>query len=219
MPEVALPWVAVLGPDGAGKTSVIVALKRMAGARGIQVEVFHWRPGVLKGRTEHSGGPVTDPHGMQASVPLVSVAKLAFLLLDWWLGYFLYVRPMRAAGKLVVFDRSFLDLLVDPVRYRYGGPPGLAEVFSRALPTPSLVVLLDAPVEMLRARKQEVTHAETVRQRAAYVARVEALPNGHVLDASRPVENVARDMFHLIMGMAEPPGESPAPKSVGDGAP
>lgn len=191
MSETRTTWIVILGPDGAGKTTVISALEESLAARGKEVVVYHWRPGVIRGRTKHTGGPVTDPHGRYSRGAVASLAKLAFLFADWWVGYFLSIRPKCRSGALVVFDRGYQDLLVDPKRYRYGGSMALAELVGRLVPRPALTVLLDAPVAVLRHRKQEVAHEETVRQRQAYVERVTALDYGVVLDASRPVDEVA----------------------------
>lgn len=198
MPETRTPWIVVLGPDGAGKTTVISALEESLAARGKDVAVYHWRPGVLRGRTEHIGGPVSDPHGNSSRGAAASLAKLAFLAADWWAGYLLAIGPKRRSGVFVMFDRGYHDLLVDPKRYRYGGSMALAGLVGRLLPRPALTVLLDAPVAVLRRRKQEVPLEETVRQRQVYLERVTALSNGVVLDASRPVEEVADELLsHL----------------------
>jgi hypothetical protein len=67
-----------------------------------------------------------------------------------------------------VFDRYFHDLLVDPRRYRYGGPKWLPQFFSRLVPLPDLVLVLDAGEQVIFARKGEVRTAEVRRQREAY---------------------------------------------------
>ena len=59
----------------------------------------------------------------------------------------------------MLFDRYHGDLLVDPRRYRYGGPMSLARLIVRFMPQPDLVFFLDATPEILLARKQEVSHA------------------------------------------------------------
>ena len=75
----------------------------------------------------------------------------------------------------------------------------MACVVGRLLWRPHLIILLDAPAKVLLARKQEVSHGEIVRQRAAYLATIRGLPNGHVVDASQPLEEVLADVEGIIL--------------------
>lgn len=193
-----LPWVAVLGPDGSGKSTVLEAVSALLQPTIPHRKIFHWRPAVLKpGNPE--AGPVTDPHGkMPRSLP-VSLLKLVFLLADWWLGYWKRIVPLSARLTFCLFDRCYFDLLVDPRRYRYGGPMSLARWFGALAPQPQLVILLDAPAEVLQARKREVTLEETQRQVVAYREMVMALPGGRIVNCARPVPEVAREVRDLIV--------------------
>lgn len=64
---------------------------------------------------------------------------------------------------------------------------------------PYLVVLLDASVSTLRRLKQEVTPRETERQREDYRNLVANLPNGHVVTADGPVEEVTAKVEELVL--------------------
>ena len=195
-----LPWVAVLGPDGSGKTTILDAVSELLQPTVPHRRIFHWRPGVLK-PTNPDAGPVTDPHGqIPRSLP-VSLIKLVFLLADWWLGYWKRIVPLSARLHFCLFDRCYYDLLVDPRRYRYGGPMILARWIGALVPQPGLVVLLEAPAEVLQARKREVPLEETQRQLAAYRELVTALPGGRIVNCARPVAEVARDVRDLIVQM------------------
>lgn len=193
------PWVAVLGLDGSGKSSLLDALKQRLG-RGrpfVEVRVEHWRPGrVMRSKVS---GPVMDPHGKPPQGVLASFAKLGFLLADWAVGYWLYLAHLRAKGMLVAFDRHYIDLLVDPRRYRYGGPMWLAQLAGRFIPRPDLFIVLDLPAEVAHARKPEVPLDEAKRLRKRYLELARSLPNAHVVDASRPLEEVVAEVENLIL--------------------
>ncbi|HSI13957.1 MAG TPA: hypothetical protein VK961_18060 [Chthoniobacter sp.] len=193
-----LPWVAVLGPDGSGKSTVLEAVSALLEPTIPRRKIFHWRPAVLKpGNPE--AGPVTDPHGKAPRSVPVSLLKLGFLLADWWLGYWKRIVPLSARLTFCLFDRCFFDLLVDPRRYRYGGPMNLARWFAGLMPQPRLVILLDAPAEVLQARKREVTLEETQRQVVSYRELVRTLPGGSVVNCARPVPVVAQEVRDLIL--------------------
>src|SRR5205807_9378399 len=118
--------------------------------------LFHWRPMFL--HPQRGGGePVTNPHGKPARGALASIAVSSILLLDYWLGYLLMIRPMLVRTRLVVFDRYFHDMLVDPRRYRYGGPTWLLEKVSGWVrPKDAIFIILDADDEVILSRKSEV---------------------------------------------------------------
>ena len=67
------------------------------------------------------------------------------------------------------------------------------------VPKPDLVIVLNAPPEVLQARKQEVSFEETVRQCRAYVSLGRALVNGHIVEANQIFERVAGDVTDLIL--------------------
>ena len=111
-----------------------------------------------------------DPHGQPVRGSLASMLYLSGFFLDYCAGYLLVIRRLLATSNLVIFDRYFHDVLVDPRRYRYGGPRWFAEILSRLVPQPDLVILLDANAESILGRKAEVSREEIERQRKAYRA-------------------------------------------------
>ena len=100
---------------------------------------------------------------------------------------------------LRIWDRYYHDRLVDPLRYRYGGPMWLARWVGKLIPMPDLWILLDAPAEVLQARKQEVSFSETTRQRGAYLALMREMDNTVVVDASQPLDKVVADVNAAIL--------------------
>jgi thymidylate kinase len=192
-----VPWIAILGSDGSGKSSVVKAVvDRYAACPYAQVKAFHWRPRVIA-RTR-GAEPVTDPHGKPSRGPIRSALRLCVLAADWLTGYWTRLVQLRSKGYILAFDRMYYDLAVDPKRYRYGGGPWLARTWWRLLPKPDLVFLLDSPPEVLWQRKQEVPFAELTRQRDAYTTLVRQLPTGHVLDASLPVEALVDHIQRVV---------------------
>ena len=137
-------WVAFLGPDGSGKSSVIDRILERPPPLAWGSSYFHLRPD-LGGGDPHGSAPVVDPHGTPPRSALGSVLKLIYYWVDYTLGYVLSVRPKLARSQLVVFDRYYHDLLVDPRRYRYGGPTWWARLLGRTIPSPDLFLYLDAP--------------------------------------------------------------------------
>jgi thymidylate kinase len=125
------------------------------------------------------------------------VAKLGWIGLNWWIGWWRGLRGAAATGVLL-FDRYYGDLLVDPLRYRYGGPAWIAAWWSRLLPRPDRVLYLDAREDVLLERKREVSREALTRSRIRYRELVEGLPGGRIVDASRSVNEVVQTVRCLI---------------------
>lgn len=187
--------VAFLGPDGVGKSTIIERVEQAAPRLFLSPRGFHLRPRL--GRTRKA--TVTDPHGQNERGLMGSIVKLLLWWTDYNLSYVTIVYPALIRSSIVIFDRYYEDLLVDPKRYRYGGPAWLAHFGRWLVPGPHLFIVLDAPAETVHARKQEVSLAELIRQREGYRRMSARLANAHLVDAAQPVDASVREVMHIVL--------------------
>jgi thymidylate kinase len=190
--------VVLLGPDGAGKSSVIEALGTKVAGAFARSTCSGFAPPLHRLFRRGTPSSTSQPHGLPARSLPTSLARAGY----WWIYHtfrYLSLRRALARSTLVLNDRHFVDVLVDAKRYRYGGPSWLLRLIWRVIPKPDLVILLDAPAEVLQARKQEVLFEETARQRRAYLSLVRNLENGHVVDAAQPLGTVADNVGEIIL--------------------
>ncbi|MGD0830835.1 MAG: hypothetical protein ABR907_07830 [Terracidiphilus sp.] len=125
---------------------------------------------------------------------MVSIVKILLWLVEEWQANLF--QDDRAA--LLICDRYYHDLLIDPKRYRYGGPVWVAKLVGKLMPRPSMWILLDAPAAVLQRRKQEVPFNETARQRLAYLTFIEKQQRYAVVNAAQPLEKVIADAENAI---------------------
>ncbi|MGA3080477.1 MAG: hypothetical protein ABSD44_03730 [Terracidiphilus sp.] len=178
--------IVILGPDGAGKTSVIAGLIEELNRKGRAVKMRYLKPFLFM---PILSDPVTinvNPHGRPPRSALPSIAKI----FGWFLeeGYANLFQDKKE--NLLICDRYYHDLLIDPIRYRYGGPMWAARLIGKLMPRPAMWILLDAPAEVLQTRKQEVSAEECARQRQAYLAFVRKQPKNVIVDASQSLDRV-----------------------------
>jgi len=159
--------VALLGPDGAGKTSLAVGILRSyadASVRVVYMGLWSQGPDRSSGRAARAVASTLRP-------------------LRMWRRY-LVGRVHAALGRIVVFDRYAYDAMLPrphrgPLRRLYYA------ALSLACPAPDLAFVLDAPGEVMFARKGEGTPASLEQERLAFATLATRIRNCEVVDATR----------------------------------
>jgi hypothetical protein len=113
---------------------------------------------------------VQNPHRRAPRWAVVSTLVLALTLLDYWFGYSIRARQVRCRSGLVLFNRHYEDMQIDPRRYAYGGSIKLLSWLGVTIPpTCRTTLLLDAPGLVIHQRKPELPVTELERLRAEYM--------------------------------------------------
>jgi hypothetical protein len=124
---------------------------------------------------------------------------LLYYWLDFFLGGWLKTWVLKRRGELIVMERGWQDIAVDARRYRLQISPRLIFAMASLLPVPDLILVLEAPTEVLLDRKQEISAFELERQAAAW-RRVPFPQRSKVVyvDASLGTEQVAKSSTQYI---------------------
>jgi energy-coupling factor transporter ATP-binding protein EcfA2 len=194
--------VLVVGPDGSGKSTLAGRLVEEQRGRFDGTRRFHWRPtilpraGALLGR---SVGNTSTPHAKAPHGRILSVVVLLYYWLDFFVGGWLKTWVLKRRGELIVMERGWQDIGVDARRYRLQVPPMLVFAMARLLPAPDLILVLEAPSEVLLDRKQELPASELGRQADAW-RRVPFPRRSKVvyLDTSLGTDQVARSSTQYL---------------------
>ena len=185
--------IVFLGPDGVGKSTVIDAVRDRLTPVFLHTQYQSFARGILGYRKKPS------PHALPPRKLPASLAKAAWWLMCYTLGYYKSVYPTLARRGLFLNHRYLLDAMIDPKRYRYSGPMRLLEMIWRVAPKPDLVIVLDAPPEVVHARKMETTIEETRRQRDAYVAMARSLPNAYIVNSNQSPQGTVDEVIEVVL--------------------
>ncbi len=220
--------VALVGADGAGKTTIARRVERAPAGNGSGLRLKYLYMGAnpeaatyrlpttslllavkrALGRPTHQGGPPDPSRRTPARGPVrrtVRATKSALRMTNqvaeewyrqmvaWW---------FRRRGFVVLFDRHFFcDHYAHDVAAR-GSIPLLRRLHGRLLqhvyPKPDLLIVLDAPANVLFARKGEGTPDLLEQRRREYLDLAGEVPHATIVDASRSEDEVTRDVIAAI---------------------
>ena len=194
--------VEIVGPDGTGKSTLARALPDVCHRLFRRSAHFHWRPHLLPapGRMVGSQSDPTAPHARPPRSKLLSTALLFYYWADFVVGGWLRYRTIRARSGLVVVERGWWDIAVDPRRYRLNVSTGLVKALGKLVPRPDITFFLDAPASVILARKQELTRAELELQNSVWKEVLGGRSNVAILDAADPAEQLASSARESIVG-------------------
>jgi thymidylate kinase len=217
--------VALIGPDGAGKTTITRALREQLGlpVQSIYMGVSLDSSGLMlpttwlvrrlrRARRATPKRAAVDASARSDASAIVSRgvagARSALRLLNWLVEEWFRQAVAwyyKRRGNVVLFDRHFFfdyylhdiaatDRSRSPARRIHGF------FLKRLYPKPDLVICLDAPAELLFARKPEgsVAAIERRRQEYAYIRKSLPIENLVVVDVARPLDIVIDEVAQLI---------------------
>jgi serine O-acetyltransferase len=180
--------VACLGPDGSGIRDVIEQLAASPMRPFSRVLQMELRPRIIRGLSPPQ--PAVRVRRQKPRGRLGATLKLLMFAVDYWLGYWLMLRPRMVRSSLVLSNRYYDDVFADPGRYRLGRPRAFARALLPWIPRPHLWLIFDAPSEVLRKRNQHVSTDESTRQRREYRRVLRGFEHVVVLDARDSIEAV-----------------------------
>jgi thymidylate kinase len=215
--------VALIGCDGAGKTTVARALERRPDLQirylymGVSPDSSNRQLPTTKlahalkrrrGAPPDTAGPREHPPGPlpPASLPkrvrrsMRSTLRTTNRVAEEWYRQLL-ASTYRRRGEIVLFDRHFVaDFHAADVagQHRTLARRVHGLLLQHVYPKPDLVIFLDAPPEVLFARKGEGTIASLARRRREYLQLAESTDNFAVVEATQPLDDVVGEVTRIV---------------------
>jgi len=218
--------VALIGPDGAGKTTIARMIEKSFPVpikylyMGVSVEssnialpttraieyfkrLHRKKNGVTVAKNVVPPNRRPALRGKHKKSGLRAMLRLTNRLAEEWYRQYLSWN-YRRKGHVVVYDRHYkFDFELDKVKL-----PGEKTSFTdwlhrwflaKVYPAPDMVIYLDAPAEVLFARKGEFTLEWLDSRRQAFIAQGKKTPNFFQIDATQPLEKVFAGVTERIM--------------------
>jgi hypothetical protein len=174
------PVVGALAPDGAGKTTMLHGLRSHCPLPSAYVYMGLWAS------SRHDGWVQRIPGGV--------IARKLFRILRGGV----VARYQSVRGRLVLLDRLAQDAMLAGAQ-RKSRLGGITDALALHLqPRPGLVLVLDAPGELMFARKGEHTPEVLEEWRHSYLDLAAELSAAHIIDASMSASTVRREASGLL---------------------
>jgi thymidylate kinase len=217
--------VALIGPDGAGKTTIARMLEKSFplpvkylymgvsyGSSNVALpttRLAEYLKRIRREKPRHAlpaRAPVEAQRApRQSSGKLRAILRLLNRLAEEWYRQWLSWKHQRK-GCIVVYDRHFqFDFELN----NKGKHPALRGqrftdwlhrwCLANLYPRPSLVIYLDAPAEVLFARKGEMTLEWLESRRQAFLRQGRQTPNFVRIDATQPLAAVYAEVTNYIV--------------------
>ncbi|HPF14308.1 MAG: hypothetical protein H6830_08530 [Planctomycetes bacterium] len=206
--------IAFLGTDGSGKTTLIEALRGVLQPhyRDGQSGVRKLRPGLLPQinrwfhprKLRYSVEDCSRPHRAQPSGALGSAFRASYYALDCLLGWPLRILPLRRRNALLIFDRYYLEFLVDPRRARIAPKSPVPRWWSRVVPQPDTMLVCVADPKVIHKRKQELPYAEIERQVQGFETLPQKFPRTHLIRTEGSLEDSLDHVLSAIYAPSAP---------------
>jgi len=221
----AMFTVALIGLDGAGKTTLGRRLEHMFPLpvkylyMGVNrdssnymlpttrlIHMIKRTSGTKPERAgpPHPAQPAPRPKGMvkRGAASLKSSLSLVNQLAEEWFRQGL-AWCYQSRGYIVLFDRHFFsDYYASDIAVGREGRSLHRRIhgflLDRVYPKPDLVIYLDAPAEVLFARKGEGTIESLEHRRQGYLQMRSFVKHFAVVDASQPADDVAQEVARLV---------------------
>lgn len=169
-------FVALIGPDGVGKTTIATNLIKILENffpkccyihSGYRMEGVPNIGGFLKSDKKKScdrGGK----NNLQHENRVLEYSRVIYHICSFMLGYYIKVLPAKRRRELVIADRYYYDIVVNPSRKNITLSSLFYRTFLPFVHRPDLLIILYADPQQIYRRKQELTLNEIKRQLNLY---------------------------------------------------
>lgn len=209
--------ISFSGVDGVGKTTVIGGVQKRLGEKyRKEVVLLRHRPKVLpmlstlkygSKRKAEANAECSNPNLVTPKTKLSSYLRFGYYYLDYIIGqFYVHVRYVMA-GKIVLYDRFYFDMINHPERNNMVVHPRFARWLYQPILKPALNVYLNASSEQIFYRKRELSIREIDDLSRKYVSLFHELAkkNGksmYVLHRNEDVDQTVQEILLDVQQIA-----------------
>lgn len=176
-----------LGVDGCGKSTIINSLKKKLSKNfNSKVTIFHLYP------RKTSNVVIKNPHHKTTRSHLFSFLKLIYFLII----FYLYKIFIYQKNEIILFDRHPIDILADPLRYRFNLNKSITSQILNYFPKINIIFFIRVQPEVAHFRKKETSLGKLHEIHQNYLA----LSNEYIIKQidNEIIENAVDEIIKFI---------------------
>ena len=189
--------IAILGPDGSGKSTIIKELSKSLKDLGRKQRILHFWPNrVLNNKKKYA--QVLNPHSKKSYKYVISFLKLSYIIIRYNINWLTSIYFRYISSTIFLFDRYFIDLYADPKRYRVNLGLNWIKIAYKFIIKPDIIIILDVAPKILKSRKKEVSMQESLQQYTKYKEIKKLHENIFIINGNKNTFEVLSDCEDVI---------------------
>ena len=187
--------VVLLGVDGTGKTSQIDFLMNSSVMNAFKgCKVYH-----LFSKPSNNNKTTLLPYQHSNYNSLISLIKISYLFIRYFYNYFFNLFPKLVSSQLIINDRYYHDVIIDPSRYRIGYFKKFLNFIFQLLPEPDLIIILNVKYSSLIKRKNELSLKQIKVSTLRYKNYKKKYKNCYIINTNKTIEKTNKKIIELIV--------------------
>jgi len=184
--------IIILGPDGAGKTTLIKNLMEKYKSYSINYYA-HLYPNI----TEPKGVLSMYPYGNKTYSRFISFIKILYMIIKNIFYYF--TSFLKIKEKTIIWcDRYIYDVCADPKRFRVLPSPLNYFLIKRLSIIPNLIFIINPPVDEIIKRSNELSKAELSKLNKSYNKLKSLFPKSILINDIDSIDKISNKCSEYI---------------------
>lgn len=184
--------IIILGPDGAGKTTLIKNL--MEKYKSFSNNSYaHLYPKL----SENKGVVSMYPYGKKTYSKLISIVKIFYMIFKN--NFFYLISFLKKKEKSIIWcDRYIYDVCADPKRFRVLPSPLNYELIKRFAIIPNLIFIINPCVDEIIERSKELSIQELTELNESYNKLKSLFPRAVLINDVGSIQNISNKCSKYI---------------------
>ena len=182
--------IAVLGPDGSGKSTLINNL--MIKYSNLANNYYsHLYPNSKSSLNLDSKSRVLYPYSGKPYPSYLSIAKIIYMLIKNFFSYIIILFKNNPSIQDIIWcDRYLYDIFSDPLRYRISKIFFNFKFLKKFIIKPNLIIIINPPVKVILKRSKELSYKELNKLNKSYDKLHKFLPEALLISSESSFEDV-----------------------------